>query len=640
MSPPDPIQLKKTAAKVDSFSRLFFRSQQKGKSPWDPKKDSAEQYDYIIVGGGAAGAVVANRLAEDPEVKVLILEAGGTDDFLSSRVPGLAVMIQESKSDWSFRTTPQSGLNGRRLHQPRGKMLGGSSSMNAMMYQRGPASDFDKWAEILGDNGWSYKECLPYFKKSEGFHDPDLPAATTQAQKTSNTKFDTFEPEFHGTTGPWRISYQPMMDCSASFIEATQKEGIPITKDLNGKTSLGTTRIQTYIQPSDAIRSSLARAFLDKTAVPGGASVKRGTIRAVLRAMVTRILVQEQKGQKVAQGVEFVDEKTNVCFRIDARREVILCAGSFGSPQLLLASGIGPSPLAHVPHIHTLPGVGQNLRDHIGVNVVFSAHCETYQRGLRFIPSLTSLFKHLTKGIGYLTSNGAEAAAFGRLEDIAPEFVAREKAQGTYKEMTSGPLCPHFELIAAPAYFRQHGHIMSPDWKDYYTIMAVLLTPCSEGTFTINTTKNGSTVAVEPLIDPGYMTDKEQFDIRVMAEIIRFVRRIGRRMAQDPKIGGQEFFPGEDKVPNDDQEALHRFIRETGETLYHPTSTCRMGPTTDRLAVVDSRLNVYGIDRLRVADASVMPKLPAAHTCAPTVMIAERAADIIKAGRKDSVAVL
>lgn len=202
---------------------------------------------------------------------------------------------------------------------------------------------------------------------------------------------------------------------------------------------------------------------------------------------------------------------------------------------------------------------------------------------------------------------------FVRLEDIAPDFVAREKSQGTYHETASGPLAPHLEIICLPVYFRQHGYILSPDTKDYYTMSAVLLNPVSKGTVKIETQlnpKDGSTT-VEPLIDPEYLTDKDDFDIRVLSEAVRFIRKLSRRMAlMDPAVGGLEVFPGEAGSPSDDEEALHRFIRSRGETNYHPTSTCRMGPATDPLAVVDPRLNVYGVGSLRVVDASVMPKVP------------------------------
>lgn len=328
-----------------------------------------------------------------------------------------------------------------------------------------------------------------------------------------------------------------------------------------------------------------------------------------------------------------------------AQREVLLSSGAFGSPHLLLASGIGPSPQPSIPHIHILKGVGANLADHLGIGVVFRARdrCHTIQQDLAYSRVFASLFNYGVRGVGGFTSQIGESANFVRLEDFAPEFVAREKANGTYQERASGPDSPHIEVIFAPFYVRKHGTLMAPDAKMYYTLIALLLNPCSSGTITIQPKKTGkknsntattgegrnNTIPeMETVVDPNYLSDS--FDARVMAESVKFMRKLGRRMSEDPEMGGREVFPGEKQVPSDDDKALEKYVRETAETYYHPTSTCRMGPASDPLSVVDSRLNVYGIDRLRVIDASVMPKIPAGHTCSPSVMIAEKAADMIK----------
>lgn len=322
--------------------------------------------------------------------------------------------------------------------------------------------------------------------------------------------------------------------------------------------------------------------------------------------------------------------------RVAAVREVLLCAGAFGSPHLLLASGIGPSPPPPIPHIHTLPGVGVNLADHLGIGVVFRARnrCDTIQQELTLSRIILTYLKYKLRGTGGFSSQIGEAANFLRLEDIAPDFVAREKASGTYKERASGPNSPHLEIIFAPYFVRQHGTVKAPDTKIYFTLIALLLNPCSSGTVKVAPKKQSSAAPgsfpaeMETVIDPNYFSDA--FDARVMAEAVKFIRKLGRKMNEDPETGGREVFPGEAAIPDQDDAGLEKFVREHAETYYHPTSTCRMGPASDPLAVVDHRLNVYGIDRLRVIDASVMPKLPAAHTCAPTVMIAEKAADMIK----------
>ncbi|KAF9162090.1 hypothetical protein BGX21_002609 [Mortierella sp. AD011] len=608
---------------------------EEGKGTWNNAKDMQEHYDYIVLGGGSAGCVMANRLAEDPEAKVLVLEAGYADDIMSSKTPAVFLLnVDNVVTDWQFKSTPQAHAGGRIMKQPRGKILGGTSSINAMMYHRGPASDYDEW-ESLGNPGWSYKDCLSYFKKSEGFNDPDLPPTHPRGPLTNRVRkplYETFDPEYHGTEGPWQVSSHYLHGASEGFVRANIAEGVKFNKDFNGESTLGVNKIQTFIQ-RDGVRSSLSRAFLKpKGVVPGGGA--RGTIRVVLGADIRRVLVQMKGGVKMAYGVEFVDHN-NVPRRVMAIREVLLCAGAFGSPHILLASGIGPSPQPSIPHIHTLPGVGANLADHLGLGVVFRARnrCHVAHKDLGYGGSLPAYINYKLRGAGVLTSQIGEAVNFLRLEEFAPDFVAREKANGTYKERASGPNSPHIEIIFAPYYMRQHATIMPGDSKNYYTMIALLLNPCSTGTIKIAPKKgsksvNGSSPEFETVIDPNYFS--ESFDVRVMAEAVKFMRKLARRMNQDPEVGGREVYPGESAVPDDDDTKLGEFVRNSAETYYHPTTTCRMGPSSDPLAVVDNRLRVHGIDRLRVIDASVMPKLPAAHTCAPTVMIAERASDMIK----------
>ncbi|KAF9583224.1 hypothetical protein BGW38_009998, partial [Lunasporangiospora selenospora] len=243
---------------------------------------------------------------------------------------------------------------------------------------------------------------------------------------------------------------------------------------------------------------------------------------------------------------------------------------------------------------------------------------------------IRSLYNYNVHGSGPLTSQGAESACFVRLEDVAPEFVAREKANGTWQDPTSGPESPHFEVLFVPSSQRHHGLVRETSSGNFFTLIGLLLNPLSRGRVTISDVKDGK---LETLIDPNYFSDP--FDTRVMAEMVRFIRRIGARMAQDPEVGGEEIFPGVDKVPSDDESKLQDYVKRESSVYYHPTTTCKMGPASDPMAVVDTRLNVYGIERLRVVDASIIPKLPAAHTCAPTIMIAEKAADMIKEDWQD-----
>ncbi|KAG0264789.1 hypothetical protein BG011_006062 [Mortierella polycephala] len=608
-------------------------NQEPGREPWDPRVDSQVHYDYVILGGGTAGCVLAARLAEDPNINVLVLEAGYTDDINASKTPAMMSTLWRTDVDWNLRTVPQVHAFGRVMDQPRGKLLGGSSSINAMMYHRGAASDYDEW-ELLGNPGWSYKECLHYFKKSEGLNDPRLPASHPQGPLTNRTKkpqYEEFEPEFHGTDGPWQITYHHMFGVSESFVRANMAIGVPFNKDFNGTSTIGVNRVQTFLQ-RNAVRSSLSRAFLSpKENVPGGGA--RGRIRIVYGAHIARILVQKRRGVKIAIGAEFLDEN-HVMHKVMAVKEVLLSAGAFGSPHILMASGISPEPHPTIPHIHTLAGVGRNLADHLGVPVNFRAlpHCHTFDSEARFyrIPKL--VYDYRVHGIGPLSSQGAESVCFVRLEDVSPEFVAREKANGTWQDRSSGPLAPHFEVLLAPSYFRHHTKTKAPDNGNYFTLVGLLLNPVSSGRVKISEVQDGK---IQTLIDPNYFED--EFDTRVMAEMVRFIRRIGQQMRQDSTCGAVEAYPGVDSVPNDDDVKLQEYVKRESSVYYHPTSTCRMGPSSDSLAVVDARLNVYGIDRLRVVDASIMPKVPAAHTCAPTVMIAEKAADMIKEDWKDVV---
>ncbi|KAG9324197.1 hypothetical protein KVV02_001998 [Mortierella alpina] len=608
--------------------------QEPNRGPWDPRVDPQTQYDYIILGGGTAGCVLASRLTEDPTVNVLVLEAGYSDNIKASMSPALFHTLWRSEVDWNLTTVPQAHAYGRVMDQPRGKILGGSSSINAMMYHRGPASDYDEW-ELLGNPGWSYKECLHYFKKAEGLNDPNLPKGHPKGPLTNRVRkpqYEQFEPEFHGTEGPWQITFHHLFGSSEGFIRANVAEGVPFNKDLNGSSTLGVNKVQTFIQ-RNAVRSSAARAYLgpDRLLQDGKPKPSRGQVRIVYGAHIVRVLIQKRRGAKVAIGAEFIDANHDM-HKVMAMKEVLLCAGAFGSPHILMASGIAPEPHRTIPHIHTLPGIGRNLADHLGVPINFRAspNCHVFGTRGRFyhIPKL--LYDYEVNRTGPITSQGAESACFVRLEDVAPEFVAREKANGTWQDRSSGPHAPHIEILFTPGHFRHHNKVVAPDSDNYYTLVGLLLNPVSSGRVTISDVKDGK---LQTLIDPNFFED--EFDTRVMAEMVRFMRRIGARMRLDPTCGGIETNPGVVNVPDDDEAKLQEYVKRESSVYYHPTSTCRMGPSSDPLAVVDARLNVYGIDRLRVVDASVMPKIPAAHTCAPTIMIAEKAADMIKEDWQD-----
>ncbi|KAG0252886.1 hypothetical protein DFQ27_007793 [Actinomortierella ambigua] len=610
-----------------------------GREPWDPKVD-VDEYDYIIIGGGTAGCVLAARLAEDPDVSVLILEAGGSHDMLMTRIPMAGWSCYGTKHDWKFVTVPQVFCNNRKLNVVRGKLLGGCSSINGMEYTRSPASDFDEW-ERQGNPGWAYKDVLKYFKKSEGFHDANLPQDHPQGIHTPRNRdflqYDTFEPEFHGTDGPWKTGYHHFFGASMGFIRGCMAEGLDFIEDINGSKTLGTAHLQDHIKPNGA-RSSPAFCFLGAPGVVPGGKGGRGKIRVVLHAFVRRILLEEDaSGQKRAVGVEFVDErnqKKGKTFKVFARDEVLLCSGAMQSPQILVASGICPTKTPihpSIPVLHHLPGIGMNMTDHIGVGVNFRAtrRCHTVHKEMNFVMMPRALYRYYVHGTGVLTSKVVEAAAFVRLEDIAPEFVAREKANGTWKDLASSPTAPHIEILFACAYSRGNLPVMKPDHHNYYTMIAVLLNPASEGSITFEASEDGLTL--NPLLDPNYLSDN--FDVRVMREAIKFIRRLGDRMKLDPEVGGDEYFPGEEKVPSDSNRMLDAYLRCDTTTFYHNVGTCKMGPASDPMAVVDHELKVHGISQLRVVDASIIPRVPSGHTCGPTIMVAEKAADMIKESR-------
>lgn len=260
-----------------------------------------------------------------------------------------------------------------------------------------------------------------------------------------------------------------------------------------------------------------------------------------------------------------------------ATREILLCGGAFGSPQLLLASGVGPSPQPSIPHFHTLAGVGANLQDHLGLSVTFRARdrCQTLNQEYGAYNAMKSLFTFVTSGTGPLTTQIGEGVIFVRLEDIAPEWVAQERANGTYQERASGPGSPHLEVILLPGYVRRHGTILAPDFKNYFTVTALLMNPCSSGTFKI-ASKSGKQggVDVKGVVDPNYLA--EAFDARVLAQGVKFIRRIVRRLNNDPDVGSREVFPGEATVPDHDDKALEKYAREAAETYYHPVGTCKV----------------------------------------------------------------
>ena len=527
-------------------------------------------FDYIIVGAGSAGCAMANRLSEDPAVRVLLLEAGDRDWNPLVHMPaGIAQLVGQKGVNWNYSTAPEPQLNQRSLWWPRGKVLGGSSSINAMCYIRGHARDYDEW-EALGCAGWNWNSVLPYFIKSEG-----------NVRGASN---------LHGGDGPLTVSDPRHVNpLSQAFLQAAEQAGFSRSDDFNGARQDGFGLYQTTTR--DGRRCSSAVAYLKPAR-------KRPNLKVVTKATASRIVFEDGRASAV---VYAVDGKGGFCEA--ASREVILCGGSINSPQLLMLSGIGPAAQLRQHGIEVrvdAPGVGGNLQDHLDV-------C-TLQKCLQDVtydtvnPLLTALRFYLFKQ-GPGTSNVAEAGGFWRsplAEDERPDI--------------------QFHFV--PAQLDDHGRHRMPG--SGYTLHACFLRPKSRGRLYLT----GDSVHHKPRIEANYLGDPDGFDLRVMVEAAKLSRRLLAQPAFDA-YRGPEVFPGEAAQTDADLEA---FVREKAETVYHPVGTCRMGADDDRDAVVDSHCRVCGVRGLRVVDASVMPKLIGGNTNGPVIMLAERVADLIKAG--------
>ena len=527
-----------------------------------------QTFDYLIVGGGSAGCVLAARLSEDPQVRVALLEAGPPDKSVLIHCPaGLAVLAQNGQANWAFDTVPQPGLNGRRGYQPRGKVLGGSSSVNAMVYIRGQRGDYDHWA-AEGNAGWSFDEVLPYFRRAE------------HTERGADA--------WHGGGGPLNV-----MDLRSPnrfgpvFLEAARQAGYRLNADFNAAEQEGVGLYQ--VTHRNGERCSAAKAYLAPARV-------RPNLTVITGVHVTRIVTEGQR----ATGVEFIQSGHRQ--RLHAAREVLLCAGALQSPQVLMLSGIGAADeLARhgITQVHDLPGVGRHLHDHPDVVQVVDAPHLKDLFGLSFagvMRVLQGIFEWRRQRSGMLTTNYAEAGGFikSRPDEPTPDLQLH---------FVIGKLVDHGRKTVFG-----HG----------YSCHVCLLRPKSRGRVTLAS----ADPLAAPLIDPNFLAERDDVDRLVRG--FKLMRSILRQRALAGYTGRE--LDASARAQTDAQ--IEDFIRNFGDTIYHPVGTCRMG--SGPLDVVDAQLRVRGLHGLRVVDASIMPRIVSGNTNAPTIMIAEKTADLIR----------
>jgi choline dehydrogenase len=531
-------------------------------------------WDYVIAGAGTAGCVLANRLSADPDVTVLLLEAGGKDDWIWIHIPvGYLYCIGNPRTDWCYRTEPDPGLNGRSILYARGKVLGGCSSINAMLYLRGQKRDYDEWARLANDPGWSWESVLPVFRRSEDSH--------------------RGADAVHGAGGEWRVERQRLSwEILDAFRAAMAQAGIPKTDDFNRGDNEGCGLFE--VNQKRGVRWNATKGFLRP-------AMSRPNLTVMTDALVKRARVEGKR----ARGIEFIRGGEEVL--ADARIETILALGSIGSPQVLQLSGIGPGALLQERGLavaHPLAGVGENLQDHLQLRTAFKV-----RNVVTLNQRANSLWGKAMMGLEYA------------LFRTGPLTMAPSQLGG-FTRSSPGYATPNIEYHVQPLSLDKFGDPLHP--FPAFTASVCNLRPTSRGHVRIRS----ADPRAHPAIMLNYLSTPE--DRKVAADGLRLTRKIAAQPAL-AKYAPVEFKPGFECQSDDE---LAKAAGDVGTTIFHPVGTCKMGVASDPDAVVDSRLRVLGLERLRVVDASMMPTITSGNTNSPTVMIAERGAEMIRADRK------
>ncbi|WP_034303319.1 GMC family oxidoreductase [Herbaspirillum sp. RV1423] len=540
--------------------------------------ESAGKYDYIIVGGGTAGCVLANRLSRDRDVKVLLIEAGAKDDYIWIHIPvGYLYCINNPRTDWLYRTEADVGLNGRSLIYPRGKVLGGCSSINGMIYMRGQERDYNEWAQLTGDDSWRWDQVLPLFKKSEDHY------------KGGD--------QFHGVGGEWRVEKQRLSwEILDAFRDAAAEVGIPKIDDFNRGDNEGSSYFD--VNQKRGIRWNASKAFLKP-------AMKTGNLDIMTGSHVKRLRIAQTENGPVCTGVEFSGGGKE--WYAESACETILAAGAVGSPHILQLSGIGSAALLQrhqIPVVKELPGVGENLQDHLQIRMAFKV------KGVKTLNMMANnWYGKMMIGVQYaMFQNGPMSMAPSQL--------------GVFAKSDPSQASANLEYHVQPLSLEKFGDPLHP--FPAFTASVCNLRPTSRGHIRLGSGDG----ALAPKITLNYLSTEQ--DRKVAADSLKLTRKIAAAPALR-KYQPDECKPG---VEYQTEEELYKAAGEIGTTIFHPVGTCKMGRDDDAQAVVDSQLRVRGVAGLRVVDASVMPTITSGNTNSPTLMIAEKAAELIRKARQ------